>query len=71
MERPDRASALRANDRAFTHPDPASLGALRKEGVRWLVVDGRVDADVPALRREATERFHRGRYIVFELPPAG
>ena len=62
---PDR---LAANDRAFRHPDAASLRVLRdRYGVRWLLVDRRYPARTDLLRRQADVVFRSGRYLVLAL----
>jgi hypothetical protein len=59
---------LAANDAAFTHPSPATVGALRtRYGVGWLVVDTRRPYDPAGLAGVATLRFARGDVLVYEL----
>ncbi len=60
---------LMTNERAFWKPTPARLDGLRREhGVRWLFVDKRFRADVPALERLADLRYENANYAVFRLP---
>jgi hypothetical protein len=59
---------LAVNDDAFHRPGPDTLAALRRQGVRWLVVDERdplVRDDL--LTRWASLRFRSGKVAVYQL----
>jgi hypothetical protein len=63
-----RPRVLRQNDRAFAQPTRQRLAALRRDhDVRWLFVDKRFRADLPALERLADLRFENKDYAVLEL----
>jgi hypothetical protein len=58
---------LRANDAAFTDPDPSTIGVLRdRYHVRWMFVDESVGRPAP-VTRPAVLRFRAGQCAVYEI----
>jgi hypothetical protein len=59
---------LAANDTAFTHPSPLSVGRLRtRYGVRWLFVDLTHNPPGPGLASVAEFRYRSGDCAVYEI----
>ncbi|HYN94415.1 MAG TPA: hypothetical protein VES42_11255, partial [Pilimelia sp.] len=67
-----RPELLAANEALFRAPSPAAADRLRRAyGVRWLLVDLRVQRPPAGLGRVAALRLRVGRCAVYELSPAG